>query len=687
MILPGFFENIRPAGARLLLVVFLLGGLVLAPRPGMAEETITLNFKDAEIESVINSVARITGKTFIIDPAVRGEITIVSSQPMRADEVYGVFLSILQVHDFAAVEAGNVTKIVPAAKANQDLVITDDEHPRDLDEDRIITRIYRLRNLQADKLVPILRPMLGARSGQMAALAVKEGNSLIITERAGNVERIVQIIRRLDESTGGDMEMVTLEHADARDVVEVVREMELGTGRLSSDQLRLVADGRSNKVLMQGDPHHLLRVKATILNLDTPVADSGDTEVVFLRHATAEDLVPILSGLGEFDNGREDRRTEQRRDVDIQADENTNALIMTGSPDVLQNLKRVIRQLDIRRAQLMIEAVIAEVSTSRAIDLGVQWFSADTDKVVAGTNFPSAGASMSGLALGDEASIGALAGTSGLSVGAFSGTTEFLGHELVNFGALVNALARDGDTNILSTPSLVTMDNQEAEIIVGQNVPFLTGSFTEGATGVGGSPFQTVERRDVGIKLRVKPQVTEGDVVRLEIEQEVSSVDRDDLEAGLTTNTRNINTSVLVEDGRVLVLGGLISDDVQESVSKVPLLGDIPLLGALFRHTHTERSKRNLMVFLRPVILRDDHEVGGRITREQYEMMRQQQLERDERGIRLMPGERQPVLEEFEAFEEQDSHPHEPSADSPEPPEIEDDVVSPVPLESLEQEE
>ncbi|MDF1613753.1 type II secretion system secretin GspD [Desulfurivibrio dismutans] len=671
----------RPLRLMLLLAGILLCGLLLLPRPGLSE-TITLNFKEADIESVINSVARITGKTFIVDPAVRGKITIVSSQPLRADEVYGVFLSILQVHDYAAVETGSVVKIIPAAKAGQDLVITaDTDQPLELDEDRIVTRIYRLQYLQADRLVPILRPMLNTRSGQMSALAIKEGNALIITERAGTVERLLRIVRRLDQSSGGEMEIVRLEHADARDVVSVIREMELGTGRLSAEQLRLVADNRTNSVLLQGDPHHLLRIKATILHLDTPLAKGGDTQVIFLRHAKAEDLVPILTGMGSYDGSREERRAQQRQEVDIQADANTNALIMTGSPAVLQNLQTVIRQLDIRRAQLMIEAVIAEVSTAKAVDLGIQWFSADADKVIGGTNFPGSGASMSGIAAGDEGSIAALAGLGGFNMGVFSGSTEIMGREFFNFGALVNALARDGDTNILSTPSLVTMDNQEAEIIVGQNVPFLTGSFTEGATGVGGSPFQTVERRDVGIKLRVKPQVTEGDVIRLQIEQEVSSVERDDLAAGLVTNTRNINTSVLVEDGKVLVLGGLISDDVQETVSKVPLLGDIPLLGALFRHTRSERSKRNLMVFLRPVILRDQ-DMSSRISQGQYDMLREQQLERDRKGVKLMPGQDQPVLLEFEAFEDQHFHP------APEAPEAGEDAgaapVEPVPLESLE---
>lgn len=671
---------------RKILSVLLLLGLFWPPAL-LRAETFTLNFKEADIESVVTAVAKITGKTFVIDPAVKGNVTIISAQPLRAAEIYALFLSILQVHDFAAVDAGKVIKIIPVAKAGQDLVVTaDGELPLNLPEDRIVTRIYRLRNLQAEKLVPVLRPLLGSRAGQTSALAVKEGNALIITERAGAVERLLQIARRLDQDSGGGIEMIRLENADAREVVAVLTGLELGaTGRLSADQLRLAADGRTNSILMQGDEHHLLRIKAMIIHLDTPLAKEGDTQVVFLRHANAKDLVPILSGVdlqatavspgvaGAGVPGRLPqqvrRAAQERTDVSIQADEGTNSLIMTGPPVALQALQSVIRQLDIRRAQLMIEAVIAEISTAKAMDLGVQWFGADADHtgIVAGTNFPGSGrVGLAGIAAQNPASIAALGGASGLNLGVFSGETELLGLKFFNLSALVSALATDGDTNILSTPSLVTMDNHEAEIIVGQNVPFLTGSFTQTTAGVGGSPFQTIERRDVGIKLKVKPQVNEGGVIRLDIAQEVSSVVPSSLDSatGLTTNTRNITTSVLVEDGKVLVLGGLISDDVQENVSKVPLLGDIPVFGALFRFTSSKRDKRNLMVFLRPVILRDQGK-GSNVSLDKYDLIRKYQLEREREGGKLQPGKNPPVLSEFETFEKQYFHellPGEPKA-------------------------
>lgn len=652
---------------KLLLLGSLFFCLLAAPHIALAEN-FTLNFKNTEIESVISAVAQITGKAFIIDPAVKGNVTIVSSRPLSAAEVYAVFLSTLQVHDFAAVEAGKVTKIVPLAKVAQDLVLTANaDQPMNLPEDQIVTRIYKLQNIQAEKLAPVLRPLLNARAWQISALAVKEGNSLVITERAATVERFLQIVRRLDQnSADGGVEMVRLEYADAREVVSMLTSLELGSGRLSADQLRLVADGRTNSILMQGDEPHLLRIKAMIFQLDTPLAQGGDTQVVFLRYAKAKNLAPILVGMDLPDTAaRPDPvaspkpggiAAKQRSAVNIQADEGTNALIMTGPPALLQALQSVIRQLDVRRAQLMIEAVIAEVSTDKGVNLGIQWFGAANNNhagIIGSANFPNSGVGVSGVAAQDSASITALTKQSGFNLGVLSGAVDILGTKFLNLGALVNALATDADTNILSTPSLVTMDNHEAEIIVGQNVPFLTGSFTQATTGVGGSPFQTIERRDVGIKLKVKPQVNEGDIIRLDIAQEVSSVEPTSVSfaSGLITNTRNITTSVLVEDGKVLVLGGLIKDDVQETVEKVPLLGDIPGVGALFRYTSTKRGKRNLMVFLRPVILRDQS-MSGRISLDKYDLIRKQQLEREQQtGVRLLPGQKQPMLSDFNAFE------------------------------------
>jgi general secretion pathway protein D len=668
----------------------LILGILLSPAASItAAENMTLNFKDADIESVIKSVAMITGKTFVVDPQVKGKVTIVSSKALSAKEVYAVFLSILQVHDFAAVETGSVIKIIPVAKAKQDLVITDDKNIAG-PEDRIVTRVHKLQHLQADKLVPVLRPLLNTRAGQMTAVAVKEGNSLIITDQAGQVDRLLRIINRLDQDTAGRIEVVRLEHANAQEMVTVLIGLMVGTGNVAPEQLRMAADSRTNSILLAGDQHHLLRAKSLIIHLDTPLQRDGDTQVIFLRYAKAKDLVPILGGidLSEAASGAAGapggapRRAvapgQQRSDISIQADEGTNALIITGPPAAVQALQSVVRQLDIRRVQLMIEAVIVEVSTRKGAELGVQWFSADAVNnkgIVGGTNFPPprGQVGINQLLVPNEQGIAPLANLSGFSLGFFGGgTTRILGTEIFNLGALVNALATDSDTNILSTPSLVTMDNQEAEIVVGQNVPFITGSFSNVTGTAGVNPFQTIERQDVGLKLKVKPQINEGNVIRLDIRQEVSSIADLAHPAGPVTNTRTITTSVMVEDGRVLVLGGLISDDVQEGVSKVPVLGSIPLLGALFRHTSTSREKRNLMVFLRPLILRDQ-DVSRQLTFDKYDLIRGEQLYRDKKGIPLLPGERHPLLLEFEEYDQPESE--EPESEEPESDELESEAV------------
>jgi general secretion pathway protein D len=627
--------------------------------PGTAAESVTFNFHEADIQSVIKSVAKITGKTFVVDPKVKGNVTIVSSQPMDAKAAYGVFLSILQVHDYAAVEAGSVVKIIPFAQAKQDLVAENAEAVAGQPEDRIVTQVYKLEYVQADKLVAVLRPLV---TQQSYLAANKESNSIIISDRAGNIARLLRIIRRVDRDSAGDIDVVRLEHADAREVASVIESLEMKSGLVSAEQLRMAADGRTNSILLSGDGQHLLRAKALIAHLDTPVEKQGSTQVVFLRHAKAKELVPILGGLELPDGGRpgagvQPAGARQRPDVLIQADESTNALIITAPPAAMQSLQAVVRQLDIRRVQLMIEAVIAEVSTDKGAELGVQWRSTDTvngggSGVIGGTNFNATGLGINQANANNLAAIGNL---NGLNLGFFNGTTTILGTEFINLGALVKALATDVNTNILSTPSLVTMDNEEAEIVVGQNVPFVTGSFSSIGTGTSAvNPFQTIERQDVGLKLRVKPQINEGGVIRLDIRQEVCSVVPTSstvlIAQGPTTNTRSITTSVMVEDGRILVLGGLIQDDVQESVHKVPLLGDIPLLGALFRFTSSSHEKRNLMVFLRPIIMRDS-QVSSKITFDKYDHIRNRQLERDQRGIALLPGP-QPVLPGFEEYQE-----------------------------------
>lgn len=617
-----------------LIAVFLL------PNLACAEEEIAFNFNNTDIRTVIKSVARITGKNFVIDPLVKGEVTIVSSETMTADNLYAIFLSVLQVHGFTAVETGNIVKIIPAAKAKHEPNNPSSTGEGVLPDDQTITSLYKLRYLPVEELIAVLKPLVTNTSYLGFH---KNSNTLIMIDRAANIERNIRIIERIDQDTTGKPEIIPLQHASATDLVAVIDSLENKADKKAGDHLQLVADERTNSILLSGDPQYVLRIKGMISHLDMAVANEGSTQVIFLRNAKAIDLVPILTGTvkGEAPAGKE--APARQESFIVQADEASNSLIITAAPAQMKSILSVIRQLDIRRAQLMIEAIIAEVSVDNAEEFGIQWrstseVSADNNAFIGGTNFNASGSGI------NQASINPLAVGDGLSLGFFNGTTNILGANIINLGALIRALSQTGNTNILSTPSLMTMDNEEAEIVVGQNVPFPTGSYTStGSTTSTVNPFTTYERHDVGIKLKVKPQINEGNTIRLDITQEVSSVASFDQNAGPTTNTRTITTSVLVDDGKLLVLGGLISDDIQEIEQSVPILGSIPFLGALFRYNSTSREKRNLMVFLRPVIIRDAGN-SSRITFDKYDYMRGLQQKHAGRQSSLMPQEQGPVL-------------------------------------------
>ncbi len=622
---------------------------------------VTINFQDVDITTVIASISKITGRSFIVDPRVKGKVTIISSREVPVKDVYEIFLAILQVHDFAAVVDGRVTKIIPLDQAKHDawggLTSSESKVPADI----MITSLFPLEHVAADRLVAVLRPLLPPKS-YMAAQP--DSNTLIISDRAGNVARLREIIAQLDQARTGEIEVVRLQHAAANDVVQVITGLEgtpARTPNADSTGLRLIADERTNSVILSGSEGERLRVRALIAHLDTPIESEGDTQVVFLKYARAKDLTPLLTKVepaAATPPGTPVAAAAAARlknvNFDIQADEATNALIISAPPATMKSLMSVIHKLDIRRPQVLIEAVIAEIVAGTGAEMGVQWNSSNINDngrgFIGGTNF--SGSTNPGI-LGLSTDVTSLAGLSGFNLGYIDGTTTILGHEILNLTALVSALASDSDSNILSTPSLVTMDNEEAEIVVGQNVPFATGSYT----GVGGqasniqNPFTTYERQDVGLKLKVTPQINEGDTIRLDLEQEVSSLSSattgTDTIGLQTTSTRSIKTSVQVDDGRILVLGGLISDEIQETVQKVPLLGDIPILGWLFSYTKTSHSKRNLMVFLRPSILRNQDQ-GGQITFDKYDYMRRLQMERSREGVALLPQVTPPVLPPLE---------------------------------------
>lgn len=589
-------------------------------------DEITLNLKDADIRALISTVSKFTGKNFIIDPRVKAKVTVISANTLTSEAVYEVFLSVLQVHGYAAVPTGSVIKIVPEVNAKQGpLPLSGDNESYPADE--LITKIIRLDHVPAAQLVPILRPLV-PQQGHLAAY--NPTNTLIITDHAGNIKRLLKIIAGVDRPDSDELEIIPLKHASASELVRILNSLSTaGAGKDAAKKVKLAADDRTNSVLVTGERSSRLKMRATISYLDTPLEDGGgNTHVIYLKYAKAENLAKILTGLKE--EGKKTRGTKAKgapakastgsvisQNAIIQADEETNALIITADQNTVKNLKAVIRQLDIRRAQVLIEAIIAEITSTNDKEVGV-------GLAVDGTN-------RDGNAL--PVGVSNFAGVGDLLIAALSGTTPTalpsglsfgIGGENssgVRYGALLRALQTDQNTNILSTPNIVTLDNEEAELIVGQNLPFVTGSFTGTGSTDPNNPFQTIERQDVGLTLKVTPQINEGDTVQLVIEQETSSVIPGTIELGIATRKRSIKTTVLVDDGGILILGGLIQEEVTDTESKVPLLGDIPLIGFLFRSESTTKSKANLMVFLRPSILRD-HRDASFVTNEKYNYIR-----------------------------------------------------------------
>ncbi len=627
----------------------------------------TLNLKDADIQALIATVSEITGKNFIVGPNVQGKVTVVSAHPMKPDEIYDVFLSVLRVHGFAAVPSGSMVKIVPDAIAQQDAATgVDGIGTRATDE--LITEIVPVKHVSAAELVPILRPLM-PQSGQLVAHAAS--NSLVISDRAGNVERLAAIIRRIDTVSDAQVEMIALAHANAAELARTLNMLsDDKASQANGDGVRVFADTRTNSILLSGAKNGRLKMRALIAHLDTPVGNGGDTQVIYLHYAKAKELVPILQGVAMTLSGSVPSNAAKGGEgsaggtspATIQAHEETNALIISAPPAVFRSLASVVRELDIRRNQVLIEAVIAEVADQTAGELGVQWqlpLGKQGQHVIGGTNFTGSNVGNNIL----RAAQNPLGIGNGFNLGYIDGTVSIAGHELFQIGALLTALRSDGKSNILSTPSVLTLDNQEAEIKVAQEVPFLTGQYTTGALGastvVNGSsttttgitnPFQTIERKDVGLVLKVKPQINVGDSVRLDIHQEVSNLLPPVQGAvDLVTNKRTLTTSVLVKDGALLVLGGLIDNQQKDNVQKVPALGNIPLLGNLFRYRTNSRQKTDLMVFLHPRILRDAATEAA-VSSEKYNYLRTEQLQMRQSDWPITPRSERPMLPEVHDF-------------------------------------
>ncbi len=639
------FQLVAPA----LLALAMMGKAI-------AQESATLNFEDAEISAVIATVSEITGKNFIVDPRVKGKVTVLSPTPLTPDGVYEAFLSILQVHGFAVVPTGDVIKIVPEADARQG----GGRSIGRIASDDIITRVIAIENVSAVQLVPILRPLV-PQYGHLAAYP--SSNMLIISDRASNVDRIESIIRRIDQTGDREIEVVTLENASASEVVRIVSGLTQETKKTdpTATQVSVMADERTNSVLIGGDKSQRLSIRAMIAQLDTATDTEGYTQVIYLRHAEAEQLAPVLEGYaaqaakGGASTGTAGATAAPaassggNNEYRIIPEPGTNSLVITAPPKTMRALRTVIEQLDIRRAQVLVEGIIAEVSENKSRELGVDMAAFEDGRVAFAsiTNQQTLAAFGSAAAASGSGSSGGGSKAIGLAL-LSQGANVIVGGEAggLSIAAIIKALSGDGKTNILSTPSLVTLDNEEAEISVGQEVPFLTGSFTNTGTGGGTgtvNPFQTIERKDVGLTLKITPQINEGDNIRLKIAQEISSLGASAQGAvDLVTNKRTLNTSVIVGNGDILVLGGLIDDNVVETQTQVPVLGSIPFFGELFKSRRVQKDKRNLMIFIRPTVMRDAT-VADYYTKRKYNYVRDIQLEQQGKGIPLMGGENVPV--------------------------------------------
>lgn len=644
-----------------------LSALLTVSSAQVDAETYKLNFKDAEVQELIKFVADATGLTFVVDPKVRGKIKVISTEAVDEKQLYDLFLSILEIHGFAAVRQGNVVRVVPDRTARSMPVPVSAASSKQ-DNSEYVTQVIQLDNINAAKLIPILRPLV-PQQAHMAAYA--DSNAIILSDTAANIARIKELIERIDRNSLQETELVRLEHASAEETVRILEKLVqtmpgMDKSMPSQKTIQMVADKRTNSILLTGDPLGRARIRGLLKHLDSPLEAAGNAKVVFLRYAKAKDLAQVLTKVTQNMAKLDAEKTPEKRaagaTATIEADESTNAVIVTADADVMASLDGIIKRLDIPRAQVLVEAIIVEIEDSDGRDLGVEWFAANKNGGFGG-HIQNQATLLGGLA--DSATeadpadaLDALATAIGASgtKGALYGIGKF-DEDGTSIVAVLNALQAQGKANVLSTPSIMTLDNTEASIMVGQEVPFVTGSYTSAASGGGaaggsaiGNPFQTINRENVGITLKVTPHINEGDSIVLEIEQEVSGVTPSPVAGAsdLVTNERRIETSVLTGNSETIVLGGLIEDKVSEKVSKVPFLGDIPGLGYLFKTTRSEKRKVNLMVFIKPTIIRDSKTMET-VSSNKYKNMRDAQALHRENGIELFPDEIVPVLPEWEA--------------------------------------
>lgn len=646
-----------------------------------ASNQATLNFVGADIESVVKAIGHYTRTTFVIDPRVKGTINLVSEKPVTKQQAFEMLASALRLQGFAVVRTGDFAKVVPEVDAKLQAGPPATANVRG---DQIATQVFRLNYENANNLVPVLRPLITPNN---TINANPGNNSIVITDYADNLKRLARIIASLDTPSTADLDVVQINYAVASDIATMVNRMldqgaaagAAAASTVSPERVTLLADPRTNSVLIRAaSPARVNLAKSLIFKLDQPTAQLGNVHVVYLKNANAVQLAQTLRAIVTSDTsaqgGAQQPQQQQQPQVQnvaqqgtnqaglmggapvtqnqtptplpaggpggyIQADPATNALIITASEAVYRNLRSVIDQLDSRRAQVYVESLIVEVTSTKAAEWGIQWLGVSGNgdsryRIGGGTAFATGGNNIVNQLASQQTTPTTLVPPSnGLTLGIFNQRNGRLG-----LGALAHFLETDGNTNILSMPNLVTLDNEEARIIVGQNVPFITGQYTTTASGAS-NPFQTIERRDIGLALRVRPQISEGGTIKMQIYQETSNIQDQSNPAGIITSKRSFESNVLVDDGQIVVLGGLIENSLTDGEEKVPGLGDIPVLGNLFKYKNRQRAKTNLLVFLRPTVMRTS-EQSANVVADRYDYIRGvQEAQQPERSYLLPNGD------------------------------------------------
>ncbi len=695
-------RHIAQFSLAVLLAASQLGPAASTVHAQQADNRVSLNFVETDIPAVLRALSLFTQRNFLVDPRVKGKLTLVSDRPVDSAQALSMLTGALRMQGFAIVDVDGVTRVVPEADAKlQGSAVAGNPRPQQApaggagrapvpvsafakgsgNSGEMLTRVFPLKYENAANLVPVLRPMVPPNN---PINAYPGNNTLVVTDYADNLERIAQVIARIDVPSSIDTDVVPVRSAIASDLAILASQLLDTQSSDPTQRIAVVADPRSNSVLVRsGSPARTRLARDLIMKLDAQQNRAGNLHVVYMRNAQATRIAEVLGGLltGQANSapgatggasgaggaagaqaaaraqsvstsagmagqgmagsakggmsGDQERITREDNSsqavsysaggATIQADPATNSLIISAPEPLYRSLREVIDQLDQRRAQVLVESLIVEVSEAKAAEFGIQWMTgagninSNGTSFIGGTNLGGSGITGKG-----PTTIDALGG--GLSVGVVKGTVDVLGNKVINLGVLARAMENTGEANILSTPNLLTLDNQSASILVGKTVPFVTGQYVTSGSNGSTNPFQTIEREDVGLKLNIRPQISEGGSVKLDIYQEVSSIDesRSNSTTGIVTNKRAIDTSVLIDDGQIIVLGGLLEDNVTLTTNSVPLLGSLPVIGSLFRYDSRKRTKTNLMVFLRPYVVRDANRSAS-VTMDRYDYMRRAQ--------------------------------------------------------------